>query len=111
MRSNGASVLGGFVRIWHGVTRRSVADEYERFLINQAVPDYKSVPGLKKVIFSRRDEGDVTHFLLITIWESLEAMKRFAGDDPRKAKYYPEDDKYLIEKEEYVQIYKIFYES
>ncbi|MCE4617716.1 MAG: antibiotic biosynthesis monooxygenase [Desulfurococcales archaeon] len=52
-----------------------------------------------------------THFLLITIWESIEAMKRFSGDDPWKAKYYPEDDKYLIEKEEQVQIYKIFYKS
>ncbi len=33
----------GFVRIWHGVTRRSVADEYEEFLIERAVPDYKSM--------------------------------------------------------------------
>ena len=39
----------GFVRIWHGITRRSVADEYERFLVERASPDYKSVPGLRKV--------------------------------------------------------------
>ncbi len=55
--------MPGFVRIWHGVTRRDVADEYERFLVERAVPDYKSVPGLRKVIFTRRNEGDVTHFL------------------------------------------------
>ena len=103
--------MSGFVRIWHGITRRSVADEYERFLIKRAVPDYKSVPGLRKVIFSRRDEDDITHFLLITIWDSMEAMKRFTGGDPYKAKYYPEDDQYLLEKEEHVQIYEIFHES
>ncbi|MCE4603460.1 MAG: antibiotic biosynthesis monooxygenase [Aeropyrum sp.] len=101
----------GFVRIWHGITRRSVADEYERFLVERASPDYKSVPGLRKVFFSRRDEGDVTHFLLITVWDSMEAMERFTGGDPWKAKYYPEDDYYLLEKEEHVQIYIIFHES
>ena len=104
-------VLQGFVRVWHGATRRSVADDYERFLVERAAPDYKSVPGLRKVIFSRRDEGDVTHFLLITIWDSIEAMERFTGGDPWKAKYYSEDDDYLLEKEEHVQIYRIFYES
>ena len=103
--------MRGYVRIWHGVTRRDVADEYEKFLLERAVPDYTSVPGLRRAIFARRDEGDVTHFLLITVWDSLDAMKRFTGGDPRKAKYYPEDDQYLLEKEEYVQIYKIFYES
>ena len=104
-------MLAGFVRIWHGVVRRGVADDYERFLVERAVPDYRSVPGLRKVIFTRRDEGDVTHFLLITVWDSIEAMEHFTGGDPYKAKYYPEDDQYLLEKEEQVQIYKIFYES
>ena len=88
-----------------------MADDYERFLIERAVPDYKSVPGLRKVVFTRRDEGDVAHFLLITIWDSMEGMESFTGGDPYKAKYYPEDDQYLVEKEEHVEIYKIFYES
>ncbi|MEB3861128.1 MAG: hypothetical protein GSR84_02775 [Desulfurococcales archaeon] len=101
----------GFVRIWHGVTRRSVADECEKFLIERAVPDYESVPGLRKAVFTRRDEGEVFHFLLITIWDSIEAMECFTGRDPWKAKYYPEDGQYLLEKEEHAQIYKIFYES
>ncbi len=62
------------------------------------MPDYQSTSGLRKVIFARRDEGDLTHFLLITIWDSIEAMERFTGGDPYKAKYYPEDDKYLNRK-------------
>ncbi|MCE4616584.1 MAG: hypothetical protein F7C09_05945 [Aeropyrum sp.] len=52
----------------------------------------------------------MTHFLLITVWDSMEAMERLTGGDPWKAKYYPEDDYYLLEKEEHVQIYKIFHE-
>lgn len=87
------------LRTWHGRTALEDADAYERFLIERAGADYRSVEGFRKLYFTRRDQGDVSHFLLITIWESLEAVKRFAGEDPSKAKYYPEDDKYLLEKE------------
>ncbi len=100
-----------FLRTWHGRVRRELADEYEEFLVKRAVPDYSSVPGLKKIYFTRRDEGDVSHFLLVTVWESIDAMARFAGEDPSRAKYYPEDDRYLLEKEEHVGIYRVFYES
>ena len=65
----------------------------------RAVPDYKGVPGLKRTLFLRKDEGDVTHFLLITLWDSIDSMKKFAGEDVTKAKYYPEDDRYLLEEE------------
>ena len=51
--------------------------------------------GLRSFFFTRRDEGDVSHFLLITVWDTLEAVKKFAGDDPSVAKYYPEDDKFF----------------
>lgn len=41
----------------------------------------------------------MTHFLLITLWDSIDSMKKFAGEDVTKAKYYPEDDRYLLEEE------------
>lgn len=99
------------MRIWHGRVPIDKADNYERFLVERAVPDYSSVEGLLKLYFTRRDEGDVAHFLLVTIWDSMDSMRKFAGDDPKVAKYYPEDDEFLLEKEEHVQIYRIFYEG
>lgn len=48
--------------------------------------------------------------LLVTVWDSMESMRRFAGDDPELAKYYPEDDEFLLEKEEQVLMYMVFYE-
>ncbi len=99
------------MRLWHGRVPADKADDYERFLIERAVPDYSSIDGLQKLYFTRRDEGDVTHFLLITVWDSIDSMKRFTGDDPERAKYYPEDDDFLLEKEEKVAIYRIFYEG
>ncbi|WP_297507065.1 hypothetical protein [Thermococcus sp.] len=53
----------------------------------------------------------MTHFLLVTIWNSWESIKKFAGENPELAKYYPEDDEFLLEKEKYVQHYEIFYEK
>lgn len=99
------------VRTWHGRTRSSNAEAYEKFTVERAVPDYASAGGLKKLYFTRRDDGEISHFLLITVWESMEAVKRFAGDDPSKAKYYPEDDRYLLEKEPHSLNHTLFFEQ
>jgi heme-degrading monooxygenase HmoA len=75
----------------------------------RAAPDYGSVAGLESLFFTRRDEGDVSHFLLVTVWDSIESVKKFAGENPEIAKYYPEDNGYLLEKEKYSQNYQVFH--
>lgn len=95
------------VRIWRGRTERSRADEYSSFLETRAIPDYRSVPGILEVGVLRRDEGDVTHFLTVTRWESEEAIRSFAGSDVLKAKYYPEDRDFLLEMEPEVQHFEV----
>ena len=55
----------------------------------------------------RRIEGDEAHFLLISLWESIDAIKRFAGEDVEKARYYPEDPAFLLEMEPRVTHYEI----
>ena len=99
------------VRMWHGMVEATKADEYAEFMKERAVPDYSSVDGLKKLLFLKDVKADVAHFLLVTHWDSMEAVKRFAGENPEKAKYYPEDDNYLLEKEETSALYQVFYES
>jgi hypothetical protein len=47
--------------------------------------------------------------LLITVWDSIEAVKKFAGDDPSVAKYYPEDDEFLLEKENHSLNHQVFF--
>ena len=99
------------VRMWHGMVDASNADKYADFMKQRAAPDYSSVDGLKKLLFLRKVENDVAHFLLVTYWESMESVKKFAGDRPEKAKYYPEDDTFLLEKEETAALYEVFFES
>ena len=80
-------------------------------MITKAAPDYRSVDGLQKLYFQRKNEETTAHFLLVTIWDSLKAVKNFAGDDPEIAKYCPEDDDFLLEKEKHVSLYQVFYEK
>ncbi len=99
------------MRLWHGKVAIDKADEYEKFMIEKAAPDYGSVDGLLKLYFQRRNENTIAHFLLVTIWDSLESIKKFAGAEPELAKYYPEDDNFLLEKEKHTSLYEVFFEK
>ena len=80
-------------------------------MVEKAAPDYGSVDGLIKLYFLRKDDANIAHFLLVTIWDSVESVKKFAGENPEIAKYYPEDDDLLLKKEEHVSLYSVFYQT
>ena len=98
-------------RIWHGRTNATDFDDYTKFMKEKAVADYQSTPGFVKLSFLRRLEGEKAHFTLITYWENLEVIKNFAGEDYEKAKYYAEDQDYLLEFEEKVVHHEVFAEQ
>jgi heme-degrading monooxygenase HmoA len=95
-------------RIWHGRTRASDFDRYSDFLRTVAIPDYSATPGFISLTFLRKIEGEEAHFTLITYWKNFEVIRNFAGDDVDKAKYYPEDDQFLLKFEDCVQHYEVF---
>ena len=93
--------------MWHGRVPSTKAPAYCEFTKGRAIPDYRSVPGNISVHILERAEGDVTHFITLTFWESLDAIRGFAGDDVEKAKYYPEDADFLLEYEPRVVHYEV----
>ena len=95
------------VRMWHGRVLTGKARSYRAFLTKRAIPDYQSVEGNISVNILEREEGEVTHFITMTFWESLDAIKGFAGDDAELAKYYPEDKEFLLEFEPRVVHYEV----
>ncbi|MEM9991741.1 MAG: antibiotic biosynthesis monooxygenase [Bacteroidota bacterium] len=95
-------------RVWHGTTRLEDYDAYTAFLKRVAISDYKKTVGFVKLSFLRHQDDDVAHFTLITYWRNWEVIRNFAGEDYIKAKYYPEDDDYLLEFEEHVTHYEVF---
>ena len=95
-------------RIWHGKTTIENFDRYTEFLKQIAIPDYQKTKGFKGLTFLRQIQNGEGHFNLITFWENIEVIKNFAGQEFEKAKYYPEDDDFLLEFEEKVQHHEVF---
>ncbi len=95
-------------RMWHGVTKAEHADEYLAYVERTGMKEYRAVKGNLSAKLLRRIEGDQCHFLTVTEWDSYESIQRFAGEHFQKAKYYPEDKKYLLEFEENVVHFETF---
>jgi heme-degrading monooxygenase HmoA len=86
-------------RIWKGAVRTSDADAYADYMRRTGLAGYVSTPGHREAWMLRRDVDDRTEFVMFTLWDSLDAVKAFAGDDYEASVFYPEDDRYLIERD------------
>ena len=94
-------------RIWHGVTPASKADAYFEYLQKTGVKEYRSTEGNRGVLVLRRFHDDHADFLLVSLWTSLDAVRKFAGPEIEKAVYYPEDRAFLVELEPNVTHYEV----
>ncbi len=94
-------------RIWHGMTNASDSEAYEKLLNRTGVPDSRATKGNQGVYVLRKIENDRTHWLFISLWESFDAIKKFAGADVEKARYYEEDKNFLLDFEPNVAHYEV----
>jgi heme-degrading monooxygenase HmoA len=92
-------------RIWHGKTKKEDAKKYREYVIETGILEYKSIKGNLGAQIWQRDDGDITHICTVSWWEDYASIKSFAGKDFKKAKYYDEDKKYLLEFEPEVTHY------
>ena len=86
-------------RIWRGTVRATDADTYGDYIAETGLAEYEQTPGNRGAWLLRRDAGELTEYMAFTLWESLDALKAFAGDDYETAVYYPNDDRYLVERD------------
>jgi antibiotic biosynthesis monooxygenase (ABM) superfamily enzyme len=68
-------------RLWRGWTARNDADAYERFLLTELFPSMRTIPGFLGADVLRQDDRDETAFVTLTRFDTLEAIRAFAGDD------------------------------
>jgi heme-degrading monooxygenase HmoA len=94
-------------RIWKGETPESKADQYFDFLKATGIKDYQETKGNQGVLVLRRKREGRAEFFLLTLWESWDAIRQFAGDNVEKAFYYPEDPDYLLTMEPEVEHYEV----
>jgi heme-degrading monooxygenase HmoA len=94
-------------RSWRGRVRAEDADRYHRYLLETGLADYAAVPGCESVRTLRRVDEGVAEYRLTTFWRDEQAIRSFAGDDPLRARYYPEDARYLLEMEPRVRHHEV----
>jgi heme-degrading monooxygenase HmoA len=94
-------------RLWHGATRAEDAEAYTALVGRTGMADFKKTPGNRGAMVLRTISGSRADFLVISFWESMDAIRAFSGPDVEKARYYPEDPEFLLEMEPGVQHYEV----
>src|SRR5512143_1422110 len=100
------------VRIWHGVTLATKAEQYLEFLNNFVVVPCQTAEGNEGLFVLKEPQGEITYFLLLSFWESDEALKNFEGADCCAVVHLsPEEKNLLIAFDSTARHYKIVYTS
>jgi len=94
-------------RFWRGATRAEDTDAYVEYLRGTGLKEYRSTPGNRGAWVLRRIRDGRAEFVTLSFWDSTESIAAFAGDDIDRAVFYPEDDRFLIERELTVDHYEI----
>lgn len=87
-------------RMWRGWVRTEDRDVYAAYVEETGMAGYRRTPGNRGAHLLTRDLGDGrTEIVTLSFWDSLDVVAGFAGEDVSRAVFYPEDDRYLVERE------------
>ena len=98
-------------RTWRGATKAQDAEAYLQYLNRTGLAEYRKTSGNRGVLGLRRIVKDRAEFLLVSLWDSRDAIRRFAGEDIEKAVFYPEDERFLVERDDHVSHYEVVFDS
>ena len=86
-------------RTWRGAVRADDAEAYAAYVRATGLAEYAATPGNRGAYLLYRIEGERAEVLTVSLWDSLDAVKGFAGADIERAVFYPEDDGYLVDRD------------
>lgn len=95
------------VRMWRGWTRREDTEAYASYIKETGIAAYEATPGNQGAHLISRPDDDKTEFVTISFWDSKESIEAFAGANIEQAVFYPEDDRYLVDRETTVRHYAV----
>ena len=98
-------------RTWRGTVRAAEAEAYLEYLRKTGLESFSATPGNRGALALRRTVNDLTEFLIVSFWDSADAIRTFAGHDIERAVFYPDDDRFLVERDTHVTHFEVAYES
>jgi hypothetical protein len=94
------------LREWRAEIRRNLRDEYVEYVKTTVLPGYRGTPGNLGASVAVRDlDTERAEIVTLSWWAEKKSIVAFAGEDIGRARYYPEDDKYLLTRPDTVQHY------
>jgi hypothetical protein len=94
-------------RTWRGSATAAKANDYFRHFKTEVIPNLKRIAGHKGAYLLRREGGAGVEFLAVTLWDSLETIRKFSGPDPDVAHIEPEGRAALTEFDDFARNYEI----
>ena len=98
-------------REWRGEVVGTRAAEYQKYLFEQGVLKLSQIDGNLGVQMFRADNGDTTEFVVVSYWPTLDAIRKYAGNEIEKPHHLPRDSEFLITLPEKVRHYKVLVDS
>jgi len=94
-------------RLWHGSTRVADRQAYLAYLQRSGLQAYRETSGHRGSFVLVREADGLAEFLLISLWQDEAAIRRFAGNDITRAVFFPDDDRYLTDRDLRVTHYDV----
>lgn len=94
-------------RVWRGATLAEDGDAYAQYLEETGMRSARELPGSRGTLVLRRVRAGYAEFETILLFESMDDVRGFAGDEHDAAVFFPEDDRYLVERELEVRHYEV----
>jgi heme-degrading monooxygenase HmoA len=98
-------------RMWRGQAEVSKADAYCRHFTTVVAPRLKDLPGHEGAYLLRRQTEGQVEFLALTLWDSIETIKGFAGPNPGMAMVKPEARAVLSAFDDFARHYDVAYDG
>ena len=94
-------------RVWRGAVRAEDAEAYCEYIEDTGLSIARALPGNRGAYVGHRRDGDLAEVVTVILWDSLDDVRAFAGDDVETARFFPEDDRWLVERDLHVRHYVV----
>jgi uncharacterized protein YciI/heme-degrading monooxygenase HmoA len=105
--TSAAPAKGMILRIWKGQARANKAGEYVQYATKNVFPELRAIEGHRGAYLLRRAMNGAVEFVVLTLWDSMAAIRKFAGAETERAVVAPEAQAMLSSFDDFVSHYEV----
>lgn len=94
-------------RMWRGSALPEKADDYVKHLEMSVLPELREIDGFQGIQLMRKDSSETVEFIVLTFWESMNAIRKFAGEDAEVAVVAPAAPPFFREYDQKVKHFEV----